>query len=67
MYFTAETQARILRRFHFALDDDGYLLLGRSEMLITHTDLFAPVELKRRVFRKVIEPTLRDARPCAGR
>jgi two-component system, chemotaxis family, CheB/CheR fusion protein len=60
MYFTAETQAQILRRFHFALDDEGYLLLGKSEMLITHTDLFAPVELKRRVFRKVIKPTLRD-------
>jgi two-component system, chemotaxis family, CheB/CheR fusion protein len=60
MYFTAETQSQILRRFHFALDDDGYVLLGKSEMLITHTDLFAPVELKRRVFRKVIKPTLRD-------
>jgi two-component system, chemotaxis family, CheB/CheR fusion protein len=60
MYFTAETQARILRRFHFGLDADGYLLLGKSEMLITHTDLFDPLELKRRVFRKVIKPTLRD-------
>ncbi len=67
MYFTAETQARILARFHFALDDDGYLLLGKSEMLITHTELFAPVELKRRVFRKVIKPTLRDrVRVMAG-
>ena len=67
MYFTAETQSQILRRFHFALDDDGYMLLGRSEMLITHTDLFAPVELKRRVFRKVIKPTLRDrVRVMAG-
>ena len=67
MYFTAETQAQILRRFHFALDDDGYLLLGKSEMLITHTDLFAPVELKRRVFRKVIKPTMRDrVRVMAG-
>jgi two-component system, chemotaxis family, CheB/CheR fusion protein len=67
MYFTAETQAQILRRFHFALDDDGYLLLGKSEMLITHTDLFAPVELKRRVFRKVVKPTLRDrVRVMAG-
>ena len=36
MYFNAETQARILRRFHFALDDDGVLFLGKSEMLITH-------------------------------
>jgi two-component system CheB/CheR fusion protein len=60
MYFTAETQAHILRRLHFALDDDGYLLLGKSEMLITHADLFAPMELKRRVFRKVIKPTFRD-------
>ena len=60
MYFTADTQAQILRRFHFALDDDGYLLLGKSEMLITHTDLFAPVELRRRVFTKVVKPTLRD-------
>ncbi|MGO9887381.1 MAG: CheR family methyltransferase, partial [Solirubrobacteraceae bacterium] len=60
MYFTAETQAQILRRFHFGLDDDGYLLLGKSEMLITHTDLFTPLELKRRVFKKVIKPTLRD-------
>ncbi len=67
MYFTAETQAHILRRFHFGLHDDGYLLLGKSEMLITHTDLFAPVELKRRVFRKVIKPTRRDrVRVMAG-
>jgi two-component system CheB/CheR fusion protein len=67
MYFTAETQAQILRRLQFALDDDGYLLLGKSEMLITHTDLFTPVELKRRVFRKVIKPTLRDrVRVMAG-
>src|SRR5438309_1267180 len=53
MYFTAETQGQILRRFHFGLDDLGVLLLGRSEMLITHADLFAPLELKWRVFRKV--------------
>jgi two-component system, chemotaxis family, CheB/CheR fusion protein len=67
MYFTAETQSQILRRFHFALDDDGYMLVGKSEMLITHTDLFASVELKRRVFRKMITPTLRDrVRVMAG-
>src|SRR5438270_2799155 len=28
MYFNAETQSQILRRFHFALDDAGFLLLG---------------------------------------
>jgi two-component system, chemotaxis family, CheB/CheR fusion protein len=60
MYFNAETQDRILRRFHFALDDDGVLLLGKSEMLITHADLFRPVDLKRRIFHKVGRPTMRD-------
>jgi two-component system CheB/CheR fusion protein len=60
MYFNAETQARILGRFHFSLNDGGYLYLGKSEMLITHPDLFKPVDLKRRVFAKVARPTLRD-------
>jgi two-component system CheB/CheR fusion protein len=60
MYFTAETQAQILRRFHFALGDTGVLLLGKSEMLITHAELFTPVDLKRRMFRKVIKPSLRE-------
>jgi two-component system CheB/CheR fusion protein len=60
MYFTAETQAQVLRRFHFALDDDGVLMLGKSEMLITHSDLFTPVDLKCRVFRKVMRPGRRE-------
>jgi two-component system, chemotaxis family, CheB/CheR fusion protein len=60
MYFTAETQSQVLRRFNFALDNDGVLMLGRSEMLITHTDLFTPVDHKRRVFRKVLRVTARE-------
>ncbi len=67
MYFPAPTQSQILRRFHFALADDGRMLLGRSEMPINDMDLFAPVELKRRLFRKAIKPTLRDrVRVTAG-
>ncbi len=31
MYFNAETQARILARFHFALSDLGVLFLGKAE------------------------------------
>jgi len=60
MYFNAETQAKVLGRFNFALDPEGFLFLGRSEMLITHTDLFTPVSLKPRVFTKVTRATLRD-------
>ncbi|HZV50016.1 MAG TPA: CheR family methyltransferase [Candidatus Dormibacteraeota bacterium] len=53
MYFTAEAQERVLARFHYALNDDGYLFLGRAEMLLTHGNLFRPVDLKQRIFRKV--------------
>jgi two-component system CheB/CheR fusion protein len=67
MYFNAETQSRILGRFNFSLDPNGYLFLGKSEMLITHTDLFTPVNLKRRVFRKVRTTSLRDRLLAADR
>jgi two-component system, chemotaxis family, CheB/CheR fusion protein len=60
MYFTPETQARILGHFNFALKDTGFLFLGKSEMLITHKDLFRAHDLKRRVFRKVPRLGLRD-------
>jgi two-component system, chemotaxis family, CheB/CheR fusion protein len=53
MYFNAETQARILSRFHFALAPGGVLFLGKAEMLLSHTNLFMPIDLKRRLFRKV--------------
>jgi two-component system CheB/CheR fusion protein len=60
MYFTPEAQARILSHFNFALKDSGFLFLGKSEMLITHADLFTPYELKWRVFKKVPLVGLRD-------
>jgi two-component system CheB/CheR fusion protein len=53
MYFNAETQAQILRRFHFALRQDGVMVLGRSEMLISHGDRFGAVDLTHRIFNKV--------------
>jgi two-component system CheB/CheR fusion protein len=60
MYFNADTQAEVLRRFHFALRDDAILLLGKSEMLITHSDLFEPLDLRRRMFRRVPRNGQRD-------
>ncbi len=60
MYFNAEIQSRILARFHFALNDPGYLFLGRAEMLLTHTSLFTPVELQCRIFSKVPKIQMRD-------
>ncbi len=60
MYFNAETQARVLARFHFALKDKSFLFVGKAEMLLTHTNLFTPVNLKYRIFSKISKATLRD-------
>jgi two-component system, chemotaxis family, CheB/CheR fusion protein len=58
MYFNAETQARILRHFHFALRGHGVLMLGRSEMMLSHRDLFSAVDLKQRIFAKPPRETM---------
>jgi two-component system CheB/CheR fusion protein len=60
MYFNAEAQGRILARFHYALNKSGFLFLGRAEMLLTHGNLFTPVELKYRIFTKVPDANMRD-------
>ncbi|MGH9009995.1 MAG: CheR family methyltransferase [Acidimicrobiia bacterium] len=59
MYLNSETQARVLARLHFALAQHGILMLGKAEML-SHSHLFAPVDLKRRIFSKVMKDNLRD-------
>jgi two-component system CheB/CheR fusion protein len=60
MYFNTETQARILDRFHFALNARGYLFLGKAETLLTYNNTFVPVDLKRRIFAKISKGNLRD-------
>ncbi|MEH2410057.1 CheR family methyltransferase [Nostoc sp.] len=60
MYFNSETQGRILARFHFALNDPGYLFLGKAEMLLMHSSLFTPLDLKNRIFTKVSSVNIRD-------
>ena len=60
MYFNAETQSQILARFHFALRNNGHLFLGKAEMLLTHSNMFSPVQLKGRIFAKVPRPNGRD-------
>jgi two-component system CheB/CheR fusion protein len=60
MYFNPETQSRILARFHFALNNPGFLFVGKAEMLLTHAHLFTPKNLKYRIFAKVQKTSLRD-------
>ena len=78
MYFTAPVQLNVLATLHFALNTGGYLFLGKSEALVTRSDLFETVNLRHRIFRKdgslpdpLILPTLvpprRTARPDGAR
>src|SRR5215208_874005 len=60
MYLNAETQARVLARLHFALNEGGFLLLGRAETLMAHGHSFIAVDLKRRLSRKGTRRSVRD-------
>ena len=53
MYFNHEAQAKIVHRFHFALREGGFLVLGKAEMLLNFVGAFAPADLKQRVFMKI--------------
>jgi two-component system CheB/CheR fusion protein len=60
MYFNAEAQARILVRFHFALNPGGFLFLGKAETLFKYSDSFTSVDLKRRVYIKELLANMRQ-------
>jgi two-component system, chemotaxis family, CheB/CheR fusion protein len=60
MYFNSETQAKILARFHFALNRTGFLFLGKAETLLSHSTSFRPEDLKSRIFQRAPTSNLRD-------
>lgn len=59
IYLETELQQKVITLFHFALNSDGYLLLGSSETVGRHLDLFQTVSKKWRIFRR-IGPVRRD-------
>ncbi|TMB49131.1 MAG: chemotaxis protein CheR, partial [Deltaproteobacteria bacterium] len=60
IYFNLEAQRQILDRFHFALNETGFLILGQAEMLLMHANLFTPVNLKQRIFMRTPKVNLAD-------
>jgi two-component system CheB/CheR fusion protein len=53
MYFNAETQARVLSKFRFALNNSGLLFPGKAEMLLSFAWLFSPIALRWRICRGI--------------
>ncbi len=52
IYFEPALQKRIVAAFHYALNNGGILLLGKSESLSAFPELFTAVEKKGKFFRK---------------
>ena len=53
IYLNAELQNRVIPLFHFALLSDRFLFLGNSENVTRHPKLFAPVDRRARIFKKL--------------
>jgi two-component system CheB/CheR fusion protein len=63
MYLVHDTQSRVLSRFHYALNDHGYLFLGKAETIFAHADLFTSASPRFRVFTRSSEPVGRALVP----
>ncbi len=51
MYLNGETQSFVIPRLQYALREDGFLFLGRAEMVLRGgAGRFAPVSLRHRIF-----------------
>jgi two-component system, chemotaxis family, CheB/CheR fusion protein len=52
IYLGTGVQGQVVPVFHFALRQSGFLFLGISENVSHHTDLFAPVDKRMRIFQR---------------
>jgi two-component system CheB/CheR fusion protein len=52
IYFTRELQQRALQIFAFALREDGYLVLGKTETVSPSTNFFVPELPQHRIYRR---------------
>jgi two-component system, chemotaxis family, CheB/CheR fusion protein len=53
IYLNSELQNRVIPLFHFALLPGRFLFLGNPENVTRHPKLFAPVDRRARLFRKL--------------
>ncbi|MFY0690519.1 MAG: PAS domain S-box protein [Paracoccaceae bacterium] len=53
IYIDFPTHDRVLRMLHYALNENGVLVLGPSETASHHADLFAPASVPHHVYRRI--------------
>jgi two-component system, chemotaxis family, CheB/CheR fusion protein len=52
IYLDSDLQAAVIPAFHYSLAPDGFLLLGSSETVSRHEELFATIDRSHRVYQK---------------
>lgn len=50
IYFNQTLQNRVISTFHYALNPNGYLFIGKSESITQFSDLFSPVSKRWKIF-----------------
>lgn len=66
IYFDASLQKRIIPLFHFALNPEGLLLLGKSETIGQFSELFSTVNSGFKLFRRRNHLSSRNELPLAS-
>jgi two-component system CheB/CheR fusion protein len=57
IYFAEGLQKRVVPTFHYALNQPGYLVLGRAESISGFTQLFQPVDRVNKIFVRTSAPS----------
>lgn len=54
IYMKPEIQKKLMPLFHYSLNSDGFLFLGSAESVGDFTDLFKTLDLKSRIYQRLI-------------
>jgi two-component system CheB/CheR fusion protein len=53
IYMEQELQKKLLKLFHYSLNNGGFLFLGSAETIGSNSNLFETVDTKKRIFRQI--------------
>jgi two-component system CheB/CheR fusion protein len=66
IYHDAELQRHVITRFHYALQREGVLVLGKSELIPFASKIFIPLDLSRRIYRKDVQMVVPEPKLLGG-
>jgi len=59
IYFDIAVQKKVINTFHYALNDDGFLMLGKSENISQSTNLFTSFNKEYKIFSRKLNSDTR--------